>query len=218
MSEIIQEIKKDKNVNISAIDRALAAAKARKAASEDGVDGGMKPNAALSSQSVTPEERAAEKAAKEADRAHRKAARETERAVRRQAKEAAKASKKPAHMKKVERALSRLPSLSEATQILFSEITCNLSAQQIDALSQHLQHHNRFMATVNSAEANPFPVGTTVRVTGGDPKFIGMVGSVVKSRRLRTKVQVPGMEKLVYIFTSQAEVHTSEAEQISAVG
>ena len=218
MSEIIQEIKKDKNVNISAIDRALAAAKARKAASEDGVDGGMKPNAALSSPPVTPEERAAEKAAKEVDRAHRKAARETERAVRRQAKEAAKASKKPAHMKKVERALSRLPSLSEATQILFSEITCNLSAQQIDALSQHLQHHNRFMATVNSAEANPFPVGTTVRVTGGDPKFIGMVGSVVKSRRLRTKVQVPGMEKLVYIFTSQAEVHTSEAEQISAVG
>jgi len=218
MSEIIQEIKKDKNVNISAIDRALAAAKARKAASEDGVDGGMKPKAALSSPKATPEERAAEKAAKEADRAQRKAAREVERAARRQAKEAAKASKKPAHMKKVERALSRLPSLSEATQILFSEITCNLSAQQIDALSQHLQHHNRFMATVNSVEANPFPVGTIVRVTGGDPKFIGMAGSVVKSRRLRTKVQVPGMEKLVYIFTSQAEVLPSEVEQISAVG
>jgi len=48
-------------------------------------------------------------------------------------------------------------------------------------------------------------IGDTVRITSGDPKFVGMVGTVVKSRQLRAKVQVPGVDKLVYIFTGQAE-------------
>jgi len=197
--------KLNNNVNVSAIDRALAAAKARKAVKEGLTDAAPMPRKAEKSE---PKPDAAAKAAAKAEKEAQKAAKKAERDAAREARKAAKADKadkKPAHMKKVERALSKLPALSEATQLIFNEATCNLSAQQLDAMAQHILHHNRTMATVNAMKTEPLRIGDTVRITGGDPKFVGMVGTVVKSRQLRAKIQVPGMEKLVYIFTGQAE-------------
>jgi hypothetical protein len=198
------------NVNVSAIDRALAAAKARKAAKEASDPSPMPRKA----EKTEPKPDAAAKAAAKAEKEAQKAARKAERDAAREARKAAKvdkADKKPAHMKKVERALSKLPSLNEPTQLLFNEITCNLSASQIDALALHLQGYNRQMATVNAMKSTMLQIGETVRITGGDPKFIGMVGKVVKSRQLRAKIDVPGQKKLVYIFTGQAEVVSQPA-------
>lgn len=201
------------NVNISAIDRALAAAKARKAI-KDSIDPAPMPRKAEKSEpKPDAEAKAAAKAEKEAAKAARKAERDAAREARKAAK-ADKTDKKPAHMKKVERAFSKLPALSEATQLIFNEATCNLSAQQLDAMAQHILHHNRTMATVNAMKTEPLRIGDTVRITGGDPKFVGMVGTVVKSRQLRAKIQVPGIEKLVYIFTGQAEPVTQVAAAV----
>jgi len=199
------------NVNVSAIDRALAAAKARKAAKEASSPSPMPRKAEKTEHKPDAEAKAAAKAEKEAQKAARKAEREVQRAARKAVKDANKADKKPAHMKKVERALSKLASLNEATQLLFNEITCNIGAAQIDALALHLQHYNRQMATVNAMKSQMLRIGETVRITGGDPKFIGMVGKVVKSRQLRAKVEVAGQKKLVYIFTGQAEVVSQPA-------
>lgn len=212
--------KSNNNVNVSAIDRALAAAKARKALKEAVSDAAPMPRKAEKSEGKPD---AAAKAAAKAEKEAQKAAKKAERDAAREARKAAKAaeksdkSKKPAHMKKVERALSKLPSLNEPTQLIFNEATCNLSAQQLDALAQHILHHNRTMATTNAMKSEMLTIGATVRITGGDPKFVGMVGTVVKSRQLRAKVQVPGVEKLVYIFTGQAEPVAVEAPIAAAV-
>lgn len=203
------------NVNISAIDRALAAAKARKAAKEAADPSPMPRKAEKTEPKPDTAAKAAAKVEKEAQKAAKKAERDAARAARKAAKAAEKGDKKPAHMKKVERALSKLPGLNEPTQLIFNEATCNLSAQQLDALAQHILHHNRQMATVNAMKSEMLRIGDTVRITGGDTKFIGMVGTVVKSRQLRAKVQVPGVEKLVYIFTGQAE---TIAQAAAAVG
>lgn len=198
-------------VNISAIDRALAAAKARKAAKE-GTDGEHMPKKAeKAGPKLNSEEKAAAKTLREQQKAAAKAERDAAREARKQERAAAREAKrqssdKPAHMKKVDRAFSKLPSLNEATQLIFNEATCNLSAQQLDALAQHVLHYNRKMATVNAMSSQMLRIGDTVRVTGGDPKFIGMVGKVVKSRQLRAKIEVPGQKNLVYIFTGQAEI------------
>lgn len=211
---------KTNNVNISAIDRALAAAKARKAAKEEfsDADADAAPMLRKAEKSmIKPDaaEKAAVKALKDAQKANKKAERDAERARRKMEKSTVQAVKKTSHMKKVERALSKLPSLNEATQLIFNEATCNISGQQLDALAQNILHHNRMMATVNAMKSNMLRIGDMVRITGGEPKFIGMVGTVAKSRQLRAKIQVEGVEKLVYIFTGQAELLELSA---SAVG
>lgn len=197
-------------LNISAIDRALAAAKARKFAKEGTANTAPMPRKAEKTMpKVDTTEKAAEKKRKDEEKAARKAERDAAREVRKAVKAAEKGNKKPAHMKKVERAFSKLPSLNEETQLIFNESTCNLSAQQLDALAQHIIHHNRAMATVSAMKGDMLRIGSTVRITGGDPKFVGMEGTVVKSRQLRAKIQVPGFDKLVYIFTGQAEMINS---------
>jgi len=224
---------------MSAIDRALAAAKARKAtkAAMSTDDSGIlvQDAPAADKTSKTPKAKvakpakdataeaaaAAEKlAAKEAAKAARTAEREAKKAVelaareeRKATKEAAKAeklaaktAKKPAHMKKVDRARAKLPQMDEATTLSFNELVGNLTAVELHVLSLHLQIHNRASATVRAASLTPLPMGATVRITGGEPKFIGMVGEVVHSQKLRAKVAVSGVKNPVYIFTGEAEV------------
>ena len=222
----------------SAIDRALAAAKARKATKaamntdESGTltqtpDAAAKADAKAAVKKAgktkvakvaveIAEKAAAKEAAKAAritEREAKKATETTDRAARKAAKEAvkaekqaAKAAKKPAHMKKVDRARAKLPQLDEATTLSFNELTGNLTAVQLHVLSLHLQIHNRAMATQRANDLTPLPMGATVRITGGEPKFIGMVGEVVHSQKLRAKVVVEGVKNPVYIFTGEAEL------------
>lgn len=217
---------------MDAISRALAAAKARKAAKAAAA--GEAPvtdtiPAAPPETEVTLEERAAAKVKRDEERAARKAAKaekeaaeaaaKAERKAARAAKKAAKATapdvkKGPAHMKKVDRARSKLPALAAEATRMFEDATANLSIPQIEALANHLLVQARAMKTLRAADITPLPLGATVRVTGGDPKYVGAVGEVIHSQKLRAKVRLPGMPegKYVYIYTGEAEVVAPDAE------
>ena len=220
------------SVKLSAIDRALAAAKARKAAKEAA---GLEPEATAAPKAkkvpapkiklhpdvkaekiIDPsvlEHRAAKAAARaeakatklaqfEADRAARKAAREAKAAAR----AATKTVVVPAHLKKVERAKAKLPQLNEEMQKEFNGIVSNFGLPQLEALAMHLQLHTRTEKTLRATKGGPLPLGATVTIIGGDPRYIGKRGTVVTSQKLRATVAVEGAKKPVYIYTSEAKV------------
>lgn len=202
--------------SVSAIDKAIAAAKARKAAK------------AGTSSSLTP---AAEKPAKTKDksakvevatkkpsgrarisdeeRARRVKQLEDERVARKAAKlqakldkqAAAEANKRPAHMTKVEKAAASLPGLGDLELSAFNEITTNFTASQITALAAHLEHFNRVEATKRAADTK-LEAGMTVKIVSGLPKYVGRTATVVKAQRIRCYVQVEGVDKDLYCFTS----------------
>ncbi len=199
------------NINVSAISNALAKAKERKAVKES-----VQNEAGTATDNAKQKDtKLVENVKKNEEKANRKAFRDEERAKRRAEKQAANMSKKPSHMMKVARALNKLVPLNDQLQLTFNEITCNFSALQIDALASHLQHYNRSMATTNAMNSTILKIGQTVQITGGDPKFIGMIGKVAKSSQLRVKIDVPNQKKLVYIFTGQAKLY-AEDSSISA--
>ncbi len=195
----------ENKVNMTAIDAALSAAKARK-----GKRAGSEPGNTNAETSAAPkkartrlsdEERSARAAAKEADRAARKAKRQAERDERR----AAKAANKPAaHLAKVEKAFARLPSLNEEAQATFNTITANFSRDQVNAIAQHCMHFNRVQATKRALEQK-LEAGVRVRVIGGDSRYVGQEGTVSKAQRIRCYVDV-GAKKPIYLFTSEVEI------------
>lgn len=216
-------------VKMSAIDRALAAAKARKAAKEAAglvedapapkAKKEPKPKAAKEPKVKVAKEldpaKAAAREAKAAERATAKAEKlaqlEADRTARRAIREAKAAERSakavvPAHMKKVERAKAKLPQLNEEMQKEFSAIVSNFGIHQLEALAMHLQLHTRTEKTVRAAKGGPLPVGATVTIFGGDPRYIGKTGKVVTSQKLRATVAVDGAKKPVYIYTSEAKV------------
>ena len=210
--------------NMTAIDKAIAAAKARKAAkagtkadgataqptSEEAPVKGAKKTKAK----PTDADKAAAKAAKDAEREAKKAERDAARAAKKAERESAR---KPAHMSKVEKAASKLPALSDAARLMFNEITANATSTEVATLAAHLVHFNRAKAT-ERALTQKLSVGDAVTIVSGDPRFIGMTGTVSKAQRIRCYVDVPGVSKPVYLFTSDVEVMETEqvAEAVSA--
>lgn len=192
---------------LSAIDRALAAAKARKAMKDADTETADPPAAKEPKAKKSTEPTFAKQQKKEALAAARQAAkaiRDAERQKRRDIKLAEKTSSKPAHMKKVEKAAGALPRLSGDPVRIFEEVTSNFGRDQIAALALHLQHFNRVRATERALNQR-LEAGTAVRITGGDPKYIGMSGTINKAQRIRCYVDVPGVKKPVYLFTSDVE-------------
>lgn len=210
--------------NTSAIDAAISAAKARQAAKNNPESGeastpgeekparkarivGPKAEGPVKEPKrprLTDEEKAARKVTKDAERDAKKAVRTAARAE----KLAAKASgKKPAHMEKVLKAAARLPGMSEQACRFLDEVTVNLSAADLTGLALHIQHFNRVKAT-ERALSQKVGAGDTVRIVSGDPRFVGMTGTVSKAQRIRCYVEVPGAKKPVYLFTSDVEVTT----------
>lgn len=182
--------------HIDAIDAAIAKAKSRAAERTKN-----KP---------TAEERAEAKAQRDAERQARKAAKAAQ-------------PKPTAHMKKVANAAAKLPGLNDSTRSIFDEAVTNLSAEQLTALALHLQHHNRVQATTRATGGVELKVGQVVRITGGDPKYIGMTGAIETLRRIRCFVAVPGAKRPVYIFTSECEPvaggqELPETEQVAETG
>jgi len=189
----------DLNTKLSAIDKALAQAKARKASKDS-----SPPPAGDDVQTVTVQKSDTDKALKLAEREARRAQIAKDREERKAAKAAAQ-PKGPAHMKKIASAAGKLPTLTDTAQLLFNEATTNFSAEQLTALALHIQHFNRVKATERALNQRVVQ-GTQVRIIGGDPKFIGMTGSVTKAQRIRCYVTVPGVKREVYCFTSDIEV------------
>lgn len=208
-------------VMLSAIDRAIGAAKARKAAKEAA---GLEPEVTVAPKTKTPRikvidpARAAARADKDAadletrrmkfaqldaTRLERRAARE----VKSLARAMARGVVIPAHLKKVERAKAKLPQLNEMMQKLVNNIVSSCSLQQIDAMAMHMQLHARAEKTRLAATTGALPIGAAVTIFGGDPRYIGKVGTVVTSQKLRATVAVDGVKKSVYIYTSEAKVN-----------
>lgn len=217
-------------IMLSAIDRALAAAKARKAAKEAA---GLEPEVTVApkakkdpaakaskikvEKAVDPalaaaraakiaarvEARGSKLAQFEADRAARKAVRDVKVAAR----AAAKTVVIPAHLKKVERAKAKLPQLNEKMQVLVDNIVSSFSLHQLDAMAMHMQLHARAEKTRLASKGGALPIGASVTIFGGDPRYIGKVGTVVTSQKLRATVAVEGAKKPVYIYTSEAKVN-----------
>ncbi len=200
------------DTKLSAIDKALAAAKARKAARGDSppapaAEGASKPKKETQPDFAKAQKNEALAMARAADKARRDA----ERDARRASKQAT--PKGPVHMKKIERAAARLPALRESAQIRFTDITTNLPAEQVSALALHLQHFNRLKSTERAVSQGPLSVGAQVRIVGGEPKHIGAVGTVSAVRRIRCFVEIEGSKKPVYLFTSDVEQVPSVSEE-----
>lgn len=173
---------------VETIENALAAAKARKA----------KTQGAPRRSTPSPEERSAAKAAREEARAARRAERER-----------AAASRKLPHLKKVEKALAGLPTLTEDVSGVYNSLVSAQPADQLLALAAHLQQHVRLQRTLQATATSARPVaGNKVRVVGGDHRYVGLVGTVDRAQRIRCYVKLDGREKPLYLFTSDVEVVT----------
>jgi len=216
----------DSNLNnkLSAIDKALAAAKARKAM-KTGDDSETQPSAPAAQLKQKAEKvakapreaKTAARAAREAEREQNRQKRSQERTARRAARAAEKSSAKPAHMKKVETAGSKLPKLDDKSTLTFNEITTNYDAATIATLALHLQHFNRVMAT-KRALTQRVEVGQQVRIVGGDPKYIGKTATITIARRIRCWADVPGFAKPGYFFTSDVELVESSMKATGTRG
>lgn len=163
---------------------------------------------------LSDEERAARKEKLEAERAERKAARELKTAAAKAEREAEKANHKP-HMKKIETAASRLPALDETAQLILNEATASLSAAQLVALSAHIDLHNRIQATTR-AVTQKLEIGDQVRVVSGNARYLGRIGTISEAKRIRCFVDIEGVERPVYLFTSDVElVSVADEENVS---
>jgi len=213
------ETNSNETAPLSAIDRALEVARKRKAA-RSAMDGGTltlnesttsaKTPKAPKAPKATDEEAVAAKAAKDADKAKNKAEKAAARDAKRALAEASKPAKPPAHMKKVEKARSKLPQMTSAAENTFGEITANLTATEIATLALHLQMHNRATATLLATTQARLPMDAVVKITGGDPQYIGLTGTVIHSQKLRAKIQVEGHSKPVYIYNGEAILAVAE--------
>ena len=232
--------------NISAIDVAIAKAKAAKAQREaasrgeavtdaasfplDGDDGehvpaSSKPSkekkvATPKAEKVKPDnsEKVAAKAAKDADRAERKAKRDAIRDAKKAEKVEVAKSKGTPHMSKVLKAAEKLPALSVASAAVFTDVTTNFTRAQVAALAEHLMHFNRVQAT-NRALDKKIAVGDRVTIVGGPAKYLGQTGTISKSQRIRCYVTLDESDKEAYCFTSDVELLVEETEVLElAVG
>lgn len=207
---------------LSKIDQAIAAAKARKAAKENSEVPSLTADAleelaykvkaasAKKATSTVDAVRAAKQEKLEAERAARKAAKEAERAKKKAEKDAV--VKPSAHMSKVMKAAEKLPALSKIAHVAFQDAVNTLSADEITALSLHLQFHNRVAAT-EAATKVKVKEGSRVRVVGGNPKFVGLQGVVTRAQRIRCFVQLDSesaSNKELYLFTSEVQVLAGE--------
>jgi hypothetical protein len=139
----------------------------------------------------TPEERAAAKLLRDAEL-------EQKRLERAEAR-AAKQSMKPVHMTKVERAATKLPTLSDDARQFFNDAVSGLSSiEQVSALAQNLAHHVRVAATESSVGV-ALTVGMEVTINSGAPaEFIGKTATISKAQRIRCYVTVGDRELYLY--------------------
>lgn len=206
--------KKLTDQSVSAIDKAIAAAQARKAAKSTSGENTTKSDTETTAATpkepkrpkITEEEKAARTAAREKERAERKSQRD---AARAQKQAERLANRQPAHMKKVQKAAEKLGSLGQSAQLLFNEATTNLTGAELAVLALHIQHFNRVSATTR-ALGQKIEKDMQVTIVGGDPRFIGKTGTVTKAQRIRCYVKVDGQEKAIYLFTSDVTPATAE--------
>lgn len=139
-----------------------------------------------------------------------------ERAMAKELRDAARAEKianRPApHAAKLEKARAKLPTLTEnAGNIVESMPHNDLTAADYLGIAEHLAFRARVLQTTSAVnDGVKLSVGDTVRINTG--KNAGGVGTVSQVRRIRTMVNVPGVDKPVYCFISDVTAITPEIE------
>ena len=205
---------------MNAVDKAIKAAQARKAAKDanaktNGEDPSAAPEAARAPKEKKPKLTDEEKAAKKKADDEAKAARKEERRkAREESKAKREADRKTPHMSKVARAAEKLPTLGNDAQLAFNNITTSLSRNDITALATHLQHFNRVQAT-ERALGRKLEVGQRVRIISGESRFTGSEATVSVVQRIRCYVSVPGVKKDVYLFISDVEPVAEESSEVA---
>jgi hypothetical protein len=212
------------------LDRALNAAKARKAKKSGATASDEKP--ATKAPKKSAEEREAAKAKREEEREAKKAEREKAKAEKAAAREKAKAEKKAAreakkaereaarkartpHMGKVAKAAERLPDLNEDVTKTLEDLVKTYDLPTLTGLAAHIQHRVRVEATKASLGVK-LEEGQSVTVIAGDPRYIGQTGKVSKVQRIRCYVELPGVEKPVYLFTADVTPATAQKKAAAA--
>lgn len=191
------------SLDTTAIDAAINEANAQKEL--QGEEGATAP-ATTSRKRLSPEERAERDQAKAQEKEEKRLAREAKAAER---KLQAEANKKPAHLIRVQKANEKIPELTvEAKDMLVQLLGMGLSLADLEAFSGHVAGHVRLERTKIALDST-VEVGQTVRIVGGDAKFVNMVGTIDRAQRIRCYVNVPGVDKPVYLYTS--DVQTEEA-------
>lgn len=210
---------------VSKLDKAIQAAKNRQAARKgdkpfDGVNAkttkAPKPAAdATKTGTKRPRLSDEEKTSREQAKARERAEKKAERDARREATKLERnVNKQPAHMRKVMKAAEKLPPLGQAAMLFLNEAQANLPAAELQAVALHIQHINRVSAT-QRALGRKIEAGMRVRVIDGDPRFVGLVGTVTKAQRIRCYVEVEGAKKPIYLFTSAVEPVTEEQQAVN---
>ena len=199
--------------NLSAIERALIAARARKAAREavetpvDEAAAGERPDLVVAKVTAKGSpDAAARRAEREAAAAASKARRDAERAARRAEKEARAAAAPPRGTAKIERLRDRLAPLSAELSPAYDDLVARFGTRDLDALAQHLLVRVRAAAMSASQDRRGgVEVGARVRITGGEPRFVGREGTVTKVQRIRCFVEIEGVKSPVYTFLADVE-------------
>lgn len=102
----------------------------------------------------------------------------------------------PAHMSKVEKVAAQLPQLSEEASVVY-QASVNLSTADMNALVSHINVEIRRRSIRNQETAarqgrTNFEEGSRVKIVSGNPKFVGMEGTVTKKQRIRCYVKLDG--------------------------
>jgi len=143
-------------------------------------------------------ERKAKKAAKEQELAEK-------RATKRAKREQKNSDKKPAHIHKLDKAKAKLSSLGSLQETV-DNLVASCDTQEVAIIVQHLQFHLRNTATLGSLKGSTLNAGDTVKVIGGDAKYIGKVGTIEKTKRIHAYVIIEGVKRPVYAFVSDLEL------------
>ncbi len=130
--------------------------------------------------------------------------------IRAEKKAQKEANKPPKHQAKLDRAKAQLPELNDAESHYVERLTSEFPLHQLEKIAAHVNFFVRQEQTKNAVASEELKVGQTVRIKSGNQKHLGKIGVVSRSQRIRCYVEVPGVDKEIYLFTSDVELVKDE--------
>lgn len=182
----------ENSIDISAIDRAIAAAKARLASAAEVIETTDSETSEVAETTSVPADKKLTKEEKAAIREQKRLQREKERAER-QAKRSETIVKK---------STNKLLPLDEATSAAYDSLL-SLDATQTAALIVHLQHRIRTLKVESGGGDATFNVGDRVKILN-DPKHAGKFATVTAVGRIRVLMKTDD-GKTAYTFKTDVE-------------
>lgn len=126
--------------------------------------------------------------------------------------EAKKPERKAAHTAKIDKAQAMLQPLDEKSRTLFEEAAAHLSAGKLNILASHIVLESRRKST-GLVPQHDFAVGDRVKILNAQhPKFVGKIGVIDESRKIRAFVEFEGTTERAYVLKADLEL-VSAAKQ-----